>query len=71
MSLILLVALAGYSGNEVYSVILRLDPTVTKNSYRLTQEDNETPFRPQDYGFDLAFGFNDVDLDPSIGYFTL
>lgn len=31
--------------------------------------EEDEPFRPQDYGFDFAYGLK-KELDPSIGFFT-
>ena len=48
----------------------RVNPEVTKISL-IREMGDGTTFRPQDTGFDFAFGISDEDLDPTIGYYTI
>ncbi len=50
-------------------MVTRQDPDVTKTTGIRAPEDEEA-FRPQDAGFDFAFGLKKL-LDPAIGYFTV
>jgi len=60
--------LTAYSLYTLYYMINRLSPSITKTTM-IRPSDEEEPFRPQDVGFDFAFGLGS-DLDPSIGFFT-
>lgn len=51
-------------------IVARASPNVTKNTFRLTEDEGNEPFSPQEYGFDFAWGLG-APLDPSYGYFTL
>jgi hypothetical protein len=50
-------------------MVTRQNPDVTKTTGIRSPEDEE-PFRPQEQGFDFAFGLRNY-LDPSVGYFTV
>ena len=53
---------------KIGHLVKRDNPTVLKTSF-FRDMDTTDPFRPQDLGFSIAFGTNDL-MDPSIAYFT-
>lgn len=69
VSLGLMLLLLAYTAYRLFYLVHRYNPTVTKTTL-IRSVDEEIDFRPQDFGFDFAFGLG-VPLDPTVGYFTL
>jgi hypothetical protein len=69
ISWVLLIVLTIYLFYKFIKMVTRQDPDVTKTTGIRAPEDEEA-FRPQDAGFDFAFGLRKL-LDPAIGYFTV
>jgi hypothetical protein len=69
ISWILRIVITAYLAYKFYILVARQDPDVTKST-GIRAPDEEVPFRPQDQGFDFAFGLK-APLDPSIGFFTV
>lgn len=69
VSSVLIVILLIYSAYRVFYLVNRYNPTVSKTTLIRGPED-DLPFKPQEYGFDFAFGL-ERKLDPDYGFFTL
>ena len=69
VSFLLILLLLGFSIFKAYYLFSRFNPEVTKISLLRDMSDG-TVFKPQDTGFDFAFGLNTV-IDPQIGHFTV
>jgi hypothetical protein len=61
--------MAAYSVQRFYQLVVRDNPNVSRTTL-IKSAKQDQPFRPQDTGFDFAFGLN-APLDPSIAYFTV
>jgi hypothetical protein len=60
-----LLILAAYSCYKSIILFNKINPDISKKGL-LRDLDAEGPFKPQDYGFDFAFGLS-KSLDPSYG----
>ena len=69
ISWVLRIVITAYLIYKFIVLVTRQDAGVTKTTGIRRSEDEE-PFRPQEKGFDFAFGLRNY-LDPSIGYFTV
>ena len=69
ISWILIIILTAYGIGRLFTIFGRTDIKVIKTTLIRAPEEEE-PFRPQDFGFDFAFGLKNK-LDPSIAYFTV
>lgn len=68
LSWAILAVMAAYSIYRLYYMITLQNPTISKTSLIKTLEE-DVPWKPQDTGFDFAFGLNSP-IDPSYGFFT-
>lgn len=69
ISWVLRIVITAYLCYKFIIMVTRQNPTVTKTTGIRAPEDEE-PYRPQEQGFDFAFGLRSY-MDPSIGYFTV
>jgi len=69
ISWVLRIVITAYLVYKFIVLVTRQDASITKTTGIRAPEDDE-PFRPQEMGFDFAFGLREP-LDPSIGYFTM
>ena len=69
ISWVLRIVITAYLIYKFIVLVTRQNPDVTKTTGIRPPEDEE-PFRPQEQGFDFAFGLRNY-LDPSIGFFTV
>ena len=67
-SIFVIAVLAAFSFYRVFIFLNRINPSVSKQGF--FRDLNQEPlYRPQDYGFDIAFGIG-APLDPKYGYYT-
>ena len=69
ISSVLIVILLAYTSYRIYYLVNRNNPTISKTTF-IRDPSQEEEFRPQDLGFDFAFGLEKA-LEPSVGHFTL
>jgi hypothetical protein len=67
-SIIIMAILAAFAISKFNELVNRLNPNVIKSTFLRNLTLSE-PYRPQDLGFDFAFGL-DQNIDPTYGYFT-
>jgi hypothetical protein len=68
-SLIILLTILAFTVFRFYVMVNRLYPTITQQT-QMRDLNFEEPYRPQDKGFDFAFGLG-APLDPSYGTFSV
>ncbi len=61
--------LLAFTGYKLFYLANRFNPNVNKITL-IRSADDEVAFKPQEGGFDFAFGMK-KPLDPSYGYFTV
>ncbi len=69
VSFLLILILVGFSIFKAYNLFKLVNPDISKVSLMRDMSDG-TIFKPQEYGFDFAFGLT-TDLDPRMGHFTV
>ncbi len=69
VSWIIFIVIIAYSAYRLVYMVERRNPSVARLS-TIRPPEEDLPFKPQDMGFDFAFGL-DQPLDKSIGYFTV
>jgi hypothetical protein len=71
VSLSVISVLFAFTVYRLITFLNKEDPSVSKQSF-MRNLDGERPLSPNYYGFEIAFGLGgNVELDPSIGYFSV
>lgn len=75
VSTILLIVMVVYASYGLKMVLTRANPQISKTTLMLSDDEFQSEFRPQNLGFNIAFGVRQVsdysfrNLDPTIAYF--
>jgi len=68
-SMILIMILAAYGSFKAFYMFNRMNPNISRVSLLRDMSDGEI-FKPQEFGFDFAFGIGS-HLNESFGYYTV